>query len=157
MAEAAQVIPLPTKHKILEARLVRADYGNTLWRAAIPVGVPYDTILTPEFWVHVAGPKNMLPGDEIRIIPDDGSYVALLFVRDAGASWGAKVSEIYKKDFDTPAIEKGYDIPPGYRIEWRGLSEKHVVVRESDGTAVVSGKKTRPDAVIALIEHVKNS
>lgn len=155
MAEAAQVVSIQSKYKIMEDRLVRAEHGNTSWRASVPVGVPYERVLMPEFWLHIAGPKNMIPGDEIRIIPDDGTYVALLYIRDVGASWGAKVAQVWKVDFDAPLADATNDMPAGFKIEWRGLSEKYVVVRESDSATIISGKKTKTDAQIALLEHVK--
>lgn len=154
MAEAAHVVPIQSKYKILEGRF--QDNKSISWIATVPVGVPYERVLEPEFWVHIVGPKNVQPTNEIKVVADDGSYVALLYVRDCGAAWGAKVAEIWKRDFDTPAVDATNDMPAGYKIDWRGLSEKFVVVRESDGAVIVSGKKTKPDAQIALLEHVKS-
>ena len=96
------------------------------------------------------------PFDEFKAIYKDNSVCATFLVWNCGRNWGATVTEVWKASPPKTDVVEAPDIPHGYKIEWRGMSDKHVVVRESDGAIIVRGKKQRSEAVIALIEHVQN-
>lgn len=147
---------MPEKsYRLKESRLKAQLHGfeNTFWLAVIEHGTPYDEVLKPDFWAHVAEPRRMKIGDEIVVVPDDGSYRAKLFVRDVGRVW-VKVEELTKKDFDAVVAPVG-DTASEFRVEWKGPHHKHSVVRISDNEIIQGGFKSAGDARLWMAEHAK--
>lgn len=154
-AEATNVVTIPKapQYKVKEAQVVRFEYENTVWSVSVDPKVPFDEILKPEFWAHVVGPKSFKAGDEIKVTPYDYSWRAVLIVRDCGSNW-AKVALLDKKEFEMPAQASASAVP-GFRVEWQGIADKHVVIREKDGAVIAKGFKKLPEAQIAMIEHAR--
>lgn len=152
VAAQSNVVTLP-RYRVKEAQVQRFEFENTVWSVSVDTGVPFDEILKPEFWANVVNPKNMKIGDKLDVRPNDASWWALLLVRDCGSVW-AKVGVIQKVDFDVQT-SSGDDSVPGFHVEWQGLGNKHVVIRDKDNVVVAKGFKTKPEAQIAMIEHTK--
>src|SRR5690349_16586133 len=112
MTEAAvQAAPVQEKkYHLKEARFKRAENERTIWTATVEAGIPFEDVLKPEFWAHIASKMYNPPhrtgwGDRIEVYPDDMTYYAELFVHDAGPNW-AKVSVLQKHDFGMAEREK---------------------------------------------------
>jgi hypothetical protein len=148
----ATVINLP-RYRVKEAQVQRFEFDNTVWSVSVDAGLPFEEVLKPEFWANVVRPKNMKIGDELKVTPNDNSWRAHLLVRDCGAVW-AKVGVLSKVEFEAQE-ESGDQSVSGFRVEWQGLANKHVVIREKDGAIIAKGFKTKPEAQIAMIEHAR--
>ena len=133
---------------------MRSEHANTNWTVRVKAGTPYEALSTPEYWLDLTASLPVIPYDTINAVWADNSMWAQVLVVDCDRSWGAKVVELRKIDFDKSEA-KPVEVPPGYLIEWRGMSDKHVIVRKSDGAVIRNGIKRREDAVIALMEHLK--
>ena len=145
--------------KLAAAQLQPAEHARMVWVALPAAGTPFDAILKPEYWAHVA--KALKAGHEIVVRPPEGHYYATLLVRDAGALW-AKVAVLHKHEFNKPeaaaeAAGAGADaVAPdtdGFEIRPVG-GLGYCVVRLSDKQRVYEGGKTKADAARWLQEHL---
>lgn len=66
------------------------------WYFRVPVEMPFDELLKPDFWTNVG--SKLSPHNRILVDADDGSWTALLFVRSA-ARISAVVEVISKTEF----------------------------------------------------------
>lgn len=114
--------------KVHANRFKSAEFRRNIWDAIPEAGTPFDDLLKPEYWAHVAA--NLRPWDRIEVRAEDGSYYAELLVRDAGRLW-AKVECLRKHDLgaDTGQVpDVVADVT--YSVQWRGPHSKHAVMRE---------------------------
>src|SRR5262245_31403523 len=146
------IAPVAPQYRIRES-LFRPDiqgYINTVWAADIVDGTPFEEILAPDYWSHVAA--RLKVGDEIRAFAEDGSWLARLLVRDRGYIW-AKVAVLERHVFP-PLGESGREAAE-FAVEYRGRLQKHAVVRVATGALVLSGFASEGDARTAMSEYVK--
>lgn len=113
-------------------------------RHIVPPEVPFEAVLRPEFWAHVA-PK-LRPQDEIVVSTEDGSWRAELVVR-----WVRRlavgVSPLHYKDFaEEEAAQPAEARDSGFDVEWGGPSHKWRVVRKSDRAVVKKSLETQAQA-----------
>src|SRR5690242_18781429 len=123
MAEAAKVIEAPKRYRARAYDCIRADYENTVWTVKVSPNTPYEALLAPEYWLDVVASHPVVPQDRFIAVYQDNSLRAEFLVWDCGPNWGATVSEIYKLAVPSRDASDAPDIPPGYTIEWRGLSD----------------------------------
>jgi hypothetical protein len=103
--------------------------GHEKQRVILPQGVPYDWVLDPFFWSHVA--KNRLvPFDEIQILPEDGSWIAEFYVVQVGDNW-ARLALKSKTELHSSS-EEAEDLPKGYELKWGGPVIGWSVLRNSE-------------------------
>lgn len=150
-AQESNVVTL-SRFRVKEAQIQRFEFDNTVWSVSVDANTPYEEILKPEYWAHVVLPKNMKIGDEIKAKSVTGEWFAWLMIRDCGNTW-AKVEVLFKKDFEAAKPEADGVSIPGFKVEWQGIANKFVVIREKDGAVISQGHKRKSDAQIALIEH----
>lgn len=94
----------------------------------LPDGVPFDVVNDPHFWSYVA--KRLSPFDEIQVIPEDGSWIAELYVVQCG-DFGARVALRSKTTLEAIAIEDAA-IPQGYSVKFSGPVVGWSVLRGSE-------------------------
>lgn len=98
---------------------------HNVFRVKPEMDTPIDAMLDQSYWAHVA--SKMQPGDLIEIVPEDRSYIAELFVRDAGhlyAKVALKSHTVFgKADSKTP---------DGYEVKWHGPHAKYAVLLGAD-------------------------
>ena len=101
------------------------------WHYVVPEeGTPFEAILDPGYWAHVAA--QMAPGDWVEVDAEDGSYTALLKVRDAGKLY-AKLSVFQLTIFDEKVeVMQGGPALAGHVVKWRGPVHKWCVLRGAD-------------------------
>jgi hypothetical protein len=138
--------------KLRESQIARIEQRRTTYHADVPAGVAYENLLKPEFWAHVA--QKLRPGDFIFAEAEDGTFIAELYVRNAGHNW-ATVFEIMHHDFEE-LTSIGDETIPGFEIKWRGRVQKHVVVRLSDGQIMTQGLSLKQEAVAWLADYAKS-
>lgn len=155
IAERPAVVPMPApvRYRAREPMLRRAEHTNTTWSLRVLAGTPFEEVLRPEFWAHVAQ-KGIVPNDKIDLHPEEGHYNAELRVRDVGPNW-LKVHVIYKDDYVEQLTRSDDDEFPGYSIEWKGPVRRFSVIRQSDKTAIGSEFANKQTARLWLVEHMK--
>lgn len=156
MGEAALKLVDKPRFRLKEARVQRIESRNTIWDVVVEAGTPFEAVLEPEFWSHVVSARNMIAGDEIRLRPDEGHYVARLFVRDVGnlGNW-AKVALLEKVDFDGPQDQAGDQKIDGFEVQYKGPIDKHVVVNTKTGNVILSKISTKLEATALMEDHVR--
>lgn len=115
-----------------------SEHTNQRWRVNPDAGTSLESLLKNDAWKHVA--SKLAIGDIIEVAPVDGSYFAMLYVRDCAKQW-AKVAVIAQASFEGAAAEEvsiGAKVDE-YEAKWAGPAAKWRVHRKSDG-AVVSNE-----------------
>lgn len=142
-------------YRIKESRFRAQIHGfeNTHWIAYIDPSVPYDEILKPDFWAHIAEPRRVKIGDDIVAVSDDGAWRAHLSVLDVGRVW-LKVAELSKHQFEVQQ-KFGDTEHEAYRVEFKGRMHKHAVIRNTDNEIIKGGFATQVEALQWLAGHVK--
>lgn len=124
--------------KLSEQNFKLANYTNNRWSVVPGDGVPFDALLAPEYWAHVA--RKLQPGDTIEVHAVDGTYFAELYVRSA-SRLEARVAVLHKTVFDTQASEASSD--DGLIVRFRNHVAKWAVIRTTDNEIMKSGFTTR--------------
>jgi len=131
-----------------------ADMGNG-FAAVLPIGTPFEQVLEPSFWAHVA--YKLRPGDTIEVHRDDMALYGKLYVRDVAAPGAQKlnnrafVSVIEHKEFDALARDaktKTHEVVHlGPHLKWcvRALKDQRVV-KDNCGTAEEAASWMRSQA-----------
>jgi hypothetical protein len=140
-------------------RLNTSEFKNTLhtghdWVAEVKHGVPLEAVLTDEFWQHIPSAHAVQIGQFIRAMCVDQSYLAILWVVDKGPNY-IKVDPVLVHRREAVTDTGGSPAPSGYRVEWKGITDKFTVIRESDQTALRKGFKDKGPAYGWINEHVK--
>lgn len=142
-----------TQRKLTAPRFKNAEYERTIWQASIEAGVPFEDVQKPEFWGHVA--ENLKPLARIEVIAEDLSYFAELIVIDCDRLW-AKTQVLRFVDLRSDVAE---DLLPamssGFKVEYKGPTKKHVVIRLADNEIVQEGIATKAEANAWVAEHLK--
>lgn len=104
--------------------------------------LPYTELLKASAWSHhTAGEIN--PGTLIDVLPEDGSYYALLIVQSKNNS-GMAVAEIFKKDLGEAKLQP--IAAEEVFVEWGG-AHKWRVVRASDNDVLAKDFGNEQDAL----------
>jgi hypothetical protein len=135
--------------KVHPSYFFEASNRRNVWATVVAHGAPYDALLKPEYWTHVA--KRLRPGDLIEATAEDGSYFAQFFVVSVAPN-AAAVVEISKTDLQ--AIELP-DATSGFEVKWSGPVLKFTVTRLADNVRVATGLDTKQAATEAMGNHIK--
>lgn len=140
--------------KLIIPRFKQAEYERTPWRASIEAGIGIDDVLRPEFWSHVAA--KMKPYDIVEVVAEDGAYYAELLVLSCDRLW-AKVQVKTFMELNGPQVDPLLTSPlaSGYKVEYKGPTLKHCVIRLSDNEIVQKEIARKADAEVWVAEHVK--
>lgn len=142
-----------TVRKLTAPNFKNAEFERAIWQATVPAGMALDEVQRPEFWGHVA--ENLKPLARIEVIAEDLSYFAELLVIDCDRLW-AKTRLIRFVDLRE---DDSADVLPaaaaGFKVEFKGPTKKHIVVRLSDNVVVHEGIATKAEANGWITEHLK--
>jgi hypothetical protein len=140
--------------KLILPRFKDAAYERNIWQAVIEAGVSFEDVQNPTFWAHVSG--KIKQNDRIEVIAEDGAYFAELLVLDCDRLW-AKTAVLRFVELSAPdiAAELLTPLSCGYKVEYKGPTLKHVVIRLSDNVIVREGIARKGDAQAWITEHVK--
>lgn len=108
------------------------EYMVTEWYHAVPPDVNMDQLLDPAHWTNVA--RRMQPHQRVRVDCEDGSWTALLFVRDVQRN-AVQMAVQEFVDFDQVKGAGKLSDPDRerYDVRWGGPAIKYRVIRLSDG------------------------
>jgi hypothetical protein len=134
--------------------LQTAEHSVITWHVQVPADMPFDEVLKPDFWTHVAG--KMRPGQRVIVDSIDFKWTATLFVRSA-QRLSAVVSLIEKHDFkDKIAHPAGEMNADDYEVSF-APSHRHRVVRISDKTVLKKDFQTADEASEWLRDYLKRA
>lgn len=152
---APVVVPMPKRYRMPESKFGPSTLIT--FDATVPAGTPFEEILKPEYWAHVAGSGRVIPRNKICAMPEEGHWYAELIVLQVGQNW-IKVQPLpgYPVALGEDAsVEPDSNEFPGYEIKWRGPVHKFAAIRLSDGEPVKIGFSTRQAVRLWLTEHMK--
>jgi hypothetical protein len=105
-----------------------------------------DNLENPALWVH--GAHKMRPGDEVRAVANDYSFVAYLFVTFAqGSDARLKLTSLHDLDEVEETVKEGK-----YSVKLRGRS-KWCVMNNETGEVIKEGIPKQSDAVREMEEY----
>ncbi len=104
-------------------------------------GVPFEDLLRPEYWSHVAA--KLRPGYRVEVMAADGSYWGMLLCRAASRTEAIMAPLQFKEIAGAVEIENA-EVP--YMAKWRGPTAKWSVVRKADKTVVKDSFQVREHA-----------
>lgn len=136
--------------KLTAGRCKQAEFARTLWSVFVEQNTPFENVIKPAFWAHVAAKLKAL--DRIEVFAEDGQYWAELMVLSVG-KMEAKVVVLRKIDLQAapaPTLDLGE-----YEVSWGGPHRKHRVVRKSDKEVIKDGFGTKEEAQLWLADHLK--
>jgi hypothetical protein len=133
---------MDTKLKAGSGYFDDAEFSLRRFVARPQNGLSYDALLKPSAWTHHTH-NTLNPGTLIEVLPEDGSYYAMLLVQSKNEN-GIAVVEIMKKDLnratlDAVSQEEVY-------VEWGG-AHKWRVVRASDNDILAKEFPNEQDAL----------
>lgn len=154
-AHPARIRAIPESH-CRAINVSEGDFG-TVWGAKIPVGTPWEHVISGEFWSNRA--KVMHVGDEIRVMDEEGSYYAVLLVRalrQVGQSReGANRATVHVLDrYDLKPVDGGPNISL-WMCSYQGPIKKWCIVRSADNIIVSDGFDSANSAEMARFELAK--
>jgi len=140
--------------KLIIPRFKDAAYERNVWQASIENGVAFDEVVKPEFWAHVAA--RLKPNDHIEVVAENGEYFGELLVIESGRLW-AKVAVLRFVELSAAEVPAALlaSAASGYKVEYKGPTLKHVVIRLSDNEIVHEGIARKADAELWVNEHLK--
>lgn len=136
--------------RALQKDLSLLSHVSRAMSLTVPSDVTKKDLTSSGFWDLTA--SSLEEGVEIRVVPDDYSWVARCIVRhktgtDLMVGLESFVSFTGKPKSETMSMD-------GYEIKMRG-THKWCVVKQSDGTVIKSGIADRIAALSELSDHVK--
>ena len=140
-------------NKPTEARLKGAAYERNHYLLRVEPGTTIENLLTPEFWSHLG--QKLRPTDIVEVIPDDGSYFAILFVVANDRLW-AKMHVLGYHDLTEAAKDMPVTDSQNHSVEWKGGTMKFAVIRLSDGAILKSEFQTKLEGWQWLDNHLKS-
>ncbi len=149
----AAIAPVP-RYRLNPSEFESTMHSGHDWTARVRHGVPIEAVLTDEFWAHVPSAHNVQVGQFIRAMCVDLSYLVVLWVIDKGPNY-IKVDPILTHRREAQTNIGGEAEASGFRVEWKGLSDKFVVIRASDNEAVKKGLKDKSAAYGWISEYSK--
>jgi hypothetical protein len=111
----------------------------------VPAGTPFDAVIEPKWWAHVAG--NLLVNSTIEVTPEDLAWFAELYVVEVGDVW-AKVAVLRKV-----ALVVQQDSQDELEVEWSGPHTKFRVKRGQE--VLKAGFADKADAKKWRDDYVK--
>lgn len=134
-----------------EKHFKNAEYERTVWQAVIEPGISFDEVMKPQFWAHIAA--KLVPNARIEVLSETGEYFAELLVMSCDRTW-AKVALLRFVELSAPAGNVEIEAA-GYKIEWKGPTRKHVVIRLADNEIIKDELPRKADAELWVREHAK--
>jgi hypothetical protein len=139
-----------SSRRLTEDRIKRAQGAYTVHALTPYAGTTLEDLLDPLYWKLTA--RRFVPGDELRVVPEDGAWYAHLFVTFASISEVFVQELFYKKlvNVDESQIDTGE-----YEAKWIAPPVRFGVRRKSDQEVIKSGFATLDKAVEWMHQNVR--
>lgn len=150
MAKDEKILTLKKGYRLTATKLKEQDVAQQRFMAIVDAGTPYEEVLKPVFWTHVA--KKFRKFAKISVVTEDGAYYAeLLVVIPLEAD--TVVKELLHIPLEA-VKEPGSILTVGeYTISFHGLNAKWRVSR--DKRMLKEGFATSSDAQLWAKEYAK--
>lgn len=135
-----------------ESNFQDATFWFNSWAANPDNGTTKEDLMKPAYWAHIA-PK-LRPGDLIQVRAEDGSYFAILIVKDRGRTW-AKVEDVLFKDMTAHEFPEMATQDGEFSVKWAGPTAKFRVTRTSDKAVMKDGFANKADADRWILDYQK--
>ncbi len=146
--EVKRVVP-----QVNPVRFKQFEFVNTKYSLTVESNTTIEDVQTPEFWAHIS--QQLRPYDDIRIVTDDGSWYADVFVLVAARNW-ARVKVKYFAQLTTSDVDQSQaEKIDTHRVEYKGPHRKWSVIRNQDDAYLKDGMQTQGEAAAWLKEHLK--
>lgn len=144
------------KPTLMPGRFQLAEQSRNQWCVTAEHGITFQQMLHPDYWAHEA--RKLKPYDLIECRSDDGTFWGLMIVLESARNW-AKVHPLQyvpldSKDVSQTRSENTITLED-YKIEYKGPTKKHVVIRKSDNEILHEGAAQKQDAQAWLDDHIK--
>lgn len=147
MAENITTIP----RRIAAQDFERFELRNQTWRAIASSGVTLEDMLKPAYWSHVA--YQMHPFDEIKVIAEDGSWVATLLVTNCERLW-AQTVVVFSKDLTEQLSKQASAADDDLEVVW-AAARRFRVRRKSDKETLAENFATAVEAEQWKTDYLK--
>lgn len=154
MEAVAEKIEKKVEPRRPTGKLKNSEYERTVYCIGVEPGASLEDVQKPEFWAHVAA--QLKPNDRIEVVPHDFAWFAELIVMTCDRTW-AKTALLRFVELTGHEVSHELRVPlsAGYKVEYKGPTKKHCVIRESDKTIVQEGIALKAEAERWVAEHVQ--
>jgi hypothetical protein len=135
--------------KITQDKIRQARGAFTLYSVQPYPGTTVEDVIKPDYWKHVA--HNFKADDEIRMVPEDQSWRAHLYVTHA--QHGEMFVQVLSHN-NLSAMDPALLQTEEYEVKWRGV-KKFSVVRKKDNAVIKEDIATKEQAVAEMASHVR--
>jgi len=135
-----------------QSRFALASFKFNTYSVVIPETDTLEDCQKPEYWAHVA--SKLRAGDEIRIVNDQSSLYARLYVLEAGNIW-AKVAVIETAELSAAAPVSGDGVK--IEVKFAGPHHRWRVTRLAGGNREIlqANFETEDAAKVWAADYVK--
>ena len=122
-------------YALKNSRMELAEQARNVYAVVVETGTPYEEILKPQFWAHVA--SKLKTRDRIEVESEEGDYFAELRVTYSGNNT-VRVRELYFVKYEQDDMQEEQS---DFSIKWSGPIARWRITRKSDGAVLVEGKE----------------
>ena len=136
---------------LLPQNILGGEFARNVWTITADNAVTRADLADPKLYESIADKVRL--GDQLEIMPEDGSWFAWLVVRNKERAT-VKTGLLMYKDFEDAAVPS--ETIGALEVRWRGPRVRFGVVRKSDGAVLKENLMTRSDALAWAIEHERS-
>lgn len=145
---------MPLALHVTTSALKKHDFAWTTYAYSVPADTPFEALLVPETWAHVAGTLRI--GDRIDCVAVDGSFDAELRVAAKGDQYVKMRVLRYWDANDVPETTSSELSSDGYEVTWGGPNGKwRVVGPNKEVVPSLTGFTSRDDAEEAMAKYLQ--
>ena len=123
---------------------------NNVFRAVAPRGTSRARLLENSYWSVVS--SKFRPWDEIVVVAADRSFYARLLCLEAGLGY-VSLTELSYQPLEALLASPDDNLPSNHRIEFGGIEDGWMALRNSDGVVIVRNAKSSQECLQLLLEH----
>lgn len=146
MSEAAEE---QTVEGLAPTRVLLSQHAFQKFAVSVPAGTDPELLDDPALYVHVA--SKFRQGDELRVVDDNCTYVANLFVTFSDRKGRIRLKLMTVHTLDTVVVDAMDE--SNYKLSMRG-TDKWCVQRLSDAEFIKKGIPTQAEAEDWLLEYL---
>lgn len=123
---------------------------NNIWRIVAPRGTTRERILENSFWSCVS--SKLRAWDECVVVAADRSFRSTYVVLEAGLGY-VSLQELTWQPLEALLASPDDTTPSNHRLEFGGVEDGWMAIRNSDGVVIVKGAKSSKECLALLLEH----
>jgi hypothetical protein len=123
---------------------------NNIWRVVAPRGTTRERILENSFFSCVS--SKLRAWDEVVVVAADRSFRSTYVVLEAGLGY-CSLQELTWQPLQALLASPDDNLPSNHRIEFGGVEEGWLAIRNSDSVVIVRHAKSSKECLQLLLEH----